>query len=72
MWPYYGQNYLKRFEENGGAGKLPYDIFEINNLRCRPCSKIGYDSCPQGHFKCMEKIDPAAVVARIRERLSAI
>lgn len=30
--------------------------FEINNLKCRPCSKIGYAKCPKGHFKCMELI----------------
>ncbi len=28
--------------------------YEVNNLRCRPCSKIGYASCPKKHFKCME------------------
>jgi heptosyltransferase-2 len=28
--------------------------FEINNLYCRPCSKIGYHTCPHGHFRCME------------------
>lgn len=22
-------------------------------LKCRPCSKIGYNSCPKGHFNCM-------------------
>jgi len=27
--------------------------FEITPLRCRPCSKIGFDACPKGHFKCM-------------------
>ncbi len=27
--------------------------FEINGLNCRPCSKIGFDTCPKGHFKCM-------------------
>ncbi len=32
-------------------------IFEVKNLPCRPCSKIGYDKCPKGHFDCMEKID---------------
>lgn len=26
---------------------------EVPNLSCRPCSKIGYNSCPKGHFKCM-------------------
>jgi ADP-heptose:LPS heptosyltransferase len=28
-------------------------IFEVENLTCRPCSKIGYAQCPKGHFKCM-------------------
>jgi ADP-heptose:LPS heptosyltransferase len=26
---------------------------EINGLYCRPCSKIGYARCPEGHFRCM-------------------
>ncbi len=69
MYPYYGAKYLKWYAENVSATELPYDIIEINNLRCRPCSKIGYDSCPLGHFKCMEKIDPVSVLARIRARL---
>jgi len=29
-------------------------IFEVKNLKCRPCSKIGYQSCPKMHFKCMK------------------
>lgn len=29
-------------------------IFEVKDLKCRPCSKIGYDKCPKKHFKCME------------------
>jgi ADP-heptose:LPS heptosyltransferase len=28
-------------------------IFEVKNLKCRPCSKIGFQECPKGHFKCM-------------------
>ncbi|MGZ4036119.1 MAG: glycosyltransferase family 9 protein, partial [Bacteroidia bacterium] len=32
-------------------------IVEVKNLSCRPCSKIGYDKCPKGHFKCMMEID---------------
>jgi lipopolysaccharide heptosyltransferase II len=32
-------------------------IVEVKDLPCRPCSKIGYDKCPQGHFKCMRDID---------------
>ncbi len=26
---------------------------EVKGLPCRPCSKIGYDVCPKGHFRCM-------------------
>jgi ADP-heptose:LPS heptosyltransferase len=35
-------------------------IFEVKNLNCRPCSKIGFDQCPKGHFNCMNKIDLSA------------
>lgn len=32
-------------------------IFEVEGLSCRPCSKIGHDECPKGHFQCMYGID---------------
>jgi ADP-heptose:LPS heptosyltransferase len=31
-------------------------IVEIKGLSCRPCTKIGYDKCPKGHFNCMNLI----------------
>ena len=43
-------------------GMYPYKpgegskILEIKNLKCRPCSKLGYSKCPKGHFKCMNEI----------------
>jgi ADP-heptose:LPS heptosyltransferase len=37
-------------------------IVEVSGLSCRPCSKIGYDKCPKGHFYCMKKIDTDKVV----------
>ncbi len=37
-------------------------IVEVNGLSCRPCSKIGYNKCPKGHFDCMQKIDVNEVV----------
>ncbi|HCW06151.1 MAG TPA: glycosyl transferase [Cytophagales bacterium] len=41
-------------------GMYPYHTkflsLENNNLSCRPCSKIGYNKCPKGHFKCMNEI----------------
>lgn len=32
-------------------------ISEVAGLSCRPCSKIGFDRCPKGHFRCMEQQD---------------
>lgn len=36
-------------------------IAEVTGLSCRPCSKIGHDRCPLGHFRCMEQQDLARV-----------
>lgn len=42
-------------------GMTPYRTdfvnWENNGLNCRPCSKIGYDRCPKGHFKCMKELE---------------
>jgi len=27
--------------------------FEVKELSCRPCSKIGHKNCPKKHFRCM-------------------
>lgn len=45
------------------------DILQVNKLWCRPCSKIGYDKCPRGHFKCMENISVDMVLQTINARL---
>jgi heptosyltransferase-2 len=41
-------------------GMYPYltefSIIENKEISCRPCSKIGYDKCPKGHFKCMNDL----------------
>jgi ADP-heptose:LPS heptosyltransferase len=62
MYPYYGDNFLSNRQ-------TPYDIVEVKKLWCRPCSKIGYDKCPLGHFKCMEKISVEQVIAATKKRL---
>ncbi len=36
-------------------------ISEVTGLDCRPCSKIGFDRCPLGHFHCMEWQDTAQI-----------
>jgi len=46
-----------------------YDIMEVRKLWCRPCSKIGYDRCPLGHFRCMERIGVEGVLERVRARV---
>lgn len=38
------------------AGKNSQN-WEVKNLSCRPCSKLGYKKCPKGHFKCMNDIE---------------
>lgn len=43
-------------------GFTPYKnrnlILENNSLTCRPCSHIGRERCPKGHFRCMLEITP--------------
>lgn len=63
MYPYYG------VQTQGLASAPLYDILQVNKLWCRPCSKIGYDRCPRGHFKCMENISVDAVLHAINARL---
>lgn len=59
MFPYYGFNNL-----NQNVAQLSV-IMEVNNLGCRPCSKIGYNKCPRKHFRCMNDIPAAGVVAQV-------
>ena len=42
-------------------------VAEVSGLSCRPCSKLGYDSCPKNHFKCMTEIDIDPVVTFLNE-----
>lgn len=45
MYPYYGtKNSDKHID------------LQVEGLSCRPCSKLGFDHCPKGHFKCMHDI----------------
>lgn len=45
------------------AGIQKNTTMEVAGLRCRPCSKIGYDACPERHFRCMRDIEAAAIAA---------
>ncbi len=44
MTPYYGKHEIKN------------TVFETLDLNCRPCSKIGFNTCPKKHFSCMNNI----------------
>ena len=50
MYPYYGKNNLDL-----------NTTFQVENLSCRPCSKLGFNACPKGHFNCMNEIEVSGV-----------
>lgn len=41
-------------------------ILENISLNCRPCSHVGRDECPKGHFKCMKEITPKFVLNELK------
>jgi ADP-heptose:LPS heptosyltransferase len=36
--------------------RTKYHSLENTQINCRPCSKIGFNKCPKGHFKCMNEM----------------
>lgn len=55
-------------------GMYPYRLeqeyifhYEVEHLACRPCSKIGHQACPKGHFDCMRKQDLAQIAAALNQ-----
>jgi ADP-heptose:LPS heptosyltransferase len=58
MYPYYPQQ------------DEMFCISEVKDLSCRPCSKIGYQTCPKKHFRCMNDQDPVLIQSKLREFLS--
>jgi ADP-heptose:LPS heptosyltransferase len=53
MSPYYGNGQIRNLKS------------EIRNLSCRPCTKLGFEKCPKGHFKCMKEIDENEIVEKL-------
>ncbi len=41
-------------------------VVEVKTLSCRPCSKIGFEKCPKGHFQCMWEISEDEVVRSVK------
>ena len=54
-------------------GMVPYlahpasEIMEVEDLKCRPCSKLGYSKCPKKHFKCMKSLDSSLATNWIKK-----
>ncbi len=44
---------------------VPYDLFQVEGLPCRPCSHIGRDHCPKGHFRCMNDLSVDIIAEHI-------
>ncbi len=58
MYPLYPKDKIHLFE-----------IEEVSGLKCRPCSKIGFDACPKGHFKCMNLLNEKRIAGFINKHL---
>ena len=41
-------------------------IVECKDVKCRPCSKLGFKECPRKHFNCMMKIDCDTIVEKLK------
>lgn len=54
-------------------GFFPYrsqhQVVQRNGLWCRPCSHIGRNHCPLGHFKCMKDLKPELVFNHLKKWL---
>lgn len=55
MWPFYP------------SGKEMFRVIEVKGLPCRPCSKLGYETCPKKHFMCMHDIDPQQIIDAVNQ-----
>jgi len=47
-------------------------IVEDPDLGCRPCTHMGRNRCPLGHFKCMNNIDEQAVLEAINRVMTTV
>lgn len=37
-------------------------VVECKDVRCRPCSKLGFKECPKKHFRCMMEVSVECIV----------
>jgi ADP-heptose:LPS heptosyltransferase len=55
MSPYYGNN------------EVNHVMMEVKDLPCRPCSKIGFDTCPKQHFNCMKQLNFGMILTNMNQ-----
>lgn len=53
------------------AGEEMSYLAEVKGLSCRPCSKIGFDSCPKRHFRCMQDIRVEEIIGALKTHLQS-
>ena len=53
-------------KEEGSA----FESSEVRGMHCRPCSKIGFEVCPKGHFDCMGKQSVPNIIGQIQTQLA--
>ena len=58
MYPYFGTHSSQKME-----------FIFVENLACRPCSKLGFSECPKGHFSCMLHMDTSLFIEKINSIL---
>ncbi len=46
-----------------------YTLIENTSIPCRPCSHIGKDECPKGHFQCMNTLNTKDIISAIVNKL---
>ncbi len=60
-------NTVPEFGMTPYMNKELFTVVEVKDLPCRPCSKIGFQKCPQVHFKCMHLIDEEEILDVVRK-----
>jgi heptosyltransferase-2 len=49
--------------------RVAHRVMEADDVNCRPCTHIGRNSCPKGHFACMKLVTAKSVAEAAWELL---
>lgn len=52
--------------------KVPYEIVEMKDIKCRPCTHYGRSKCPRRHFKCMNSITPMMIMEATKKLITKL